>query len=215
MREILIALAVASCHPASRSPPNEAGAPAAKSAARAATTATTAPPAASSSATPRPAPSWTANHALMLAIADGKLSFSSIVDPDAGVVFIDNSADPSDGKSGIKREPAGLRCGAALRALFDLWQKRLADKTTGLRATYDEERLACRRTPDLACVWRGAAEWAPTVHFLFRPDPSRGVALRAIDLEDELTVDPKVVARNRSEILPAVDRLERGGCPRP
>lgn len=154
------------------------------------------------------------NHTLMLAIADGTLPFSRLVDPRAGVVLVDESADASGGRSGIQREAPGVRCGSALAALLDSWQKQLADKKSGLRATYDEQRLTCRTTPDPACVWRGRAEWSPTVHFLFRDDPSRGLVLRAIVLLDELAVDPETVAAKRRKAMADVARLETAGCPR-
>ncbi|HSQ63520.1 MAG TPA: hypothetical protein VLM85_09920 [Polyangiaceae bacterium] len=210
-RYLVAALALASCRPAvpAADAPDARAPPAAP--------AESTLPIASESAQAQPADSsapFVANHALMLAIADGNLSFASLVDPRAGVVLIDHSGDPSGGGRGAPRAPDGVRCGSTLTALLDHWRSRLADARTGLRATYAEAPLTCRTAPDPACVWRGLSEWSPTVHFLFRAGGPRGLVLRAIVLEDELGVDPETVAAKRSRILPAVARLEAGGCAR-
>jgi hypothetical protein len=144
----------------------------------------------------------TPNHTLMLSLADGKIPMSQLVDPSAGVVFIDHSGNPSGMP---RRDHDGVRCGAELAALFDRFQKQLAH---GLRATYQEARLTCSTSPYLVCTWRGSMEWDPTTYFVFRDDAARGLMLRAIVIEDELLVDPAVVARNRNEILPAIQRFE-------
>lgn len=169
---------------------------------------------ASASATPSDGGTRIANHTLMLALADGKLPFATLVDAHRGVMFVDNSGDPSGGQS--PRDPSGVRCGAALTTLLDLWQKRLANKTTGLRKTYEEGRLECVQTPTPACIWRGSSEWDPTVYFLFRADSNGELRLRAIDLEDELLVDPARVAANRRQILTGSPRddvtIGAGAC---
>jgi len=210
-RYLVAALALASCHPAVPA----ADAPDARAPAAAPAESTTTVASVSAPVQPAEASApFVADHSLMLAIADGTLPFTSLVDPRAGVVLIDHSGDPSGGRRGAPREPDGVRCGSALTALLDHWRSRLADERTGLRATYPEAPLTCRPAPDPACIWRGPSEWSPTVHFLFRAGGPRGLVLRAIVLEDELGVDPETVAAKRSRILPAVARLEAGGCAR-
>ena len=145
------------------------------------------------------------NHSLMLSIADGKISMSQLVPPSRGVVYIDHGGNPSGMP---RRDSDGVRCGAQLAALFDRVQKKLAHPVIGLRVTYQEARLVCGTSPYPTCIWRGGSEWDPTIHFVFRDDAVNGLVLRAIVLEDELLVDPAMVARNRRAILPEIEKIE-------
>jgi len=150
----------------------------------------------------------------MLAIADGKDQLAHYVDDRTGVVFIDDSPDPSDGASGTRPERPALECGARLTALIAKWEQRMASKTDGVRAAYDENRLTCvNRPPPATCTFGRSGEWDPAVHFVFRVDAARGVMLRAITLDDEVLVDSKVVdARHRSHAR-LTERLAAPGCP--
>jgi hypothetical protein len=146
----------------------------------------------------------------MLDFADGKTAPSDMADPKLGVVLVDRSAS---GDEHFKPRPSTLLCGDALKKELEDWRKSLGDKTYGLRATYSEERLSCVDGAEPYCRRRGAAEYDPSVDFLFRRDARGALKLRAIVLVDELLVAEAAVKKTRTEALETVRKLEIPGCP--
>jgi hypothetical protein len=153
------------------------------------------------------------NHTVMLGIADGTTPLLSLVDAKRGVVFIDDSGS---GAEHYKPRPSGIYCGGRLKKLISDTQRALAAKGSGLRATYQEERLSCFQKPALECVWRGAMEYDPTKHYYFRRVRSDGgderLELRGIAWIDELLIDAHIVAQHRREVLDVIEAQEAHGC---
>jgi hypothetical protein len=151
-----------------------------------------------------------ATQGLMLELASGKRDLMTLVDPAAGVALVDHfvGAGADHPVPPIEK----LVCGKALDKLLADYKKQIARAVPEAR---DEGRLSCSNKPGPpTCTYGRAMEWDPAIHFIFRFDPTRGLALTAITLDDEVMVDDKEVARRHAVQAKAIAKLTANACPK-
>jgi hypothetical protein len=150
-----------------------------------------------------------ATQAMLLAIADGKLPLADLVDPEAGVAFIDDHGTPREDAPPNPRPR--LYCGEALIELVKVWQRAISKE---LRRDRESGRFECQNRPGPPTCSFGELEdeWSTTTHVIFRVDAERGLRLVALVVDDENAIDR--VARHRAQAR-VIARLTRDGCPAP
>jgi len=149
-----------------------------------------------------------ATQSLMLELASGKRDLTTLVDATAGVVVIDHF-----GGAGETPRPAieKLVCGKPLDRLIAGYKKQMRDAVPRARS---ENRLVCSNKPGPpTCTFGREMEWDPAIHFIFRPDTTRGLPLAAITIDDEVLVDDKSVAEEHAIQARTIAKLTQTTCP--
>jgi hypothetical protein len=156
-----------------------------------------------------PAKPTAATQGLMLELASGKRDLMSLVDPAAGVALVDHFVGAGADKPVPPIEK--LMCGKALDKLIADYKKQMS---TAVPEARGENRLECSNKPGPpTCTYGRSMEWDPAVHFIFRPDPARGLALTAITVDDEVMVDEKFVAKRHALQAKRIAELTAKSCP--
>lgn len=146
-----------------------------------------------------------ATKALMRAIARDRRVLAALVDPAAGLVFIDHFG----GAAEARPRRAEHLCGAALARQLRIVRGWMFAQLRGDPAG----PLACTNRPGPPrCSFGGAMEWDPVVHLQFRVDPDRGLALTAIAVDDEVLVDAAVIDAEHRAQAAQIARLGARRC---
>ena len=151
-----------------------------------------------------------ATQSLMLELASGKRDLATLVDPAAGVALVDHfvGAGADHPVPPIEK----LVCGTQLDKLIADYKKQLA---TAVPEARGENRLTCSNKPGPpTCTYGRAMEWDPAIHFIFRPDPARGLALTAITIDDEVSVSEKAVDKEHWIQSKRITALTQAACPK-
>lgn len=153
-----------------------------------------------------PPPPTAATKALMRSIARDRRVLAALVDRDAGVVFIDHF----EGAADARPRRAELLCGAALTRQLRIVRGWLFAQ---LRGDPPLGELACTNRPGPPrCTFGRAMEWDPAVHVWFRNEPTRGLVLTAITVDDEVLVDPAAIDAEHRAQAAEIARLGARRC---
>ena len=102
-------------------------------------------------------------------------------------------------------------CGKQLDKLIADYKKQMVKDVPDAR---NEGRLECSNKPGPpTCTFGRAMEWDPAIHFVFRPEPSRGLALTAITIDDEVLVATKAVEKEHWIESKRITALTQSACP--
>lgn len=149
-----------------------------------------------------------ATRRLLRELASGRRSIESMIDPEAGLVYIDYAG----GEAGQPRVERRL-CAAADRRRKLRWILR------AMPGWLDDEDggVACRNRPGPpSCTREGQGEFDPTVTLTFEADPVRGLRLRHVVAVDWGGVSSQAIFdRDLRRIARAHARLAAATCPAP
>ena len=150
-----------------------------------------------------------ATQGFIFKLAAGTWPLADYVDPEAGVVYLDELEGMADT---ARAGEARLLCGEALRKRLPKIRRALYDKLLGDYATGG---LACHNRPGLPTCTAGSTTEGDTLFGLaFRDDPTRGLRLIAVFHDDDEVHTPEDVrADDRVHRQRAIERLAAPGCP--